>query len=101
MVVLGYQMHSNLTMLHEECKIIILHKLHGCIIEPLNGQLAFVRSISTKTTIIAILNHLIDQQRVGLPLEQGLDHLYMTVLARQEERGEPGVVDAVHEAEFI
>ena len=45
--------------------------------------------------------HLIDQQRVGFPLEQGLDHLSVTILARQEERGEPCVVDAVHEAEFI
>jgi len=101
MVVLGYQVHSSLTMLHVAREINILSNLHGCIINPHNGQLAFVRSISTKTTIIAILTHLIDQQRVGLPLEQGLDHLYMTVLARQEERGEPGVVDAVHAAEFI
>lgn len=94
-------------MLHVAREINILSKLRGCIISLYNGQLAFVRSsqhaslVSTTTTIIAILTHLIDQQRVGLPLEQGLDHLDMTVLARQEERGEPGVVDAVHEAEFI
>lgn len=44
MVVLGYQVHSSLTMLHVAREINILSKLHGCIISPHNGQLAFVRS---------------------------------------------------------
>lgn len=44
MVVLGYQVHSSLTMLHVAREINILSKLRGCIISPYNGQLAFVRS---------------------------------------------------------